>query len=75
LYDTYINKQQYFDKITSAVWNYEIGSYNVLQKYLNYRKKTELNFDEINHLKKVVVSINKTIELQNIIDKLCSEWI
>ncbi len=71
----YINKQQYFDKITRAIWNYEIGSYNILQKYLNYRKKTELNFDEINHLKKAVISINKTIELENKIDKLCSAWI
>ncbi len=71
----YINKKQYFDKITDKIWNYQIGNYKILQKYLNYRKKKELNFYELNHIKKVILSISKTMELQNKIDKLCFDWI
>ncbi|MCI0514057.1 N-6 DNA methylase, partial [candidate division KSB1 bacterium] len=34
----YINQEKYFEGITPAVWNYHIGGYQVLQKYLKDRK-------------------------------------
>ncbi len=71
----YINKQQYFDKITDEIWNYKIGNYKVLQKYLKYRNQTKLKFDEIKHIKKVIISMKRTIKIQKAIDKLCYNWI
>lgn len=71
----YINKNQYFESFIKSVWEYEIGGYQVFDKYLRARKGLSLSYDEINHLKKVAVSIQKTIKIQELIDNLCAVWI
>jgi len=71
----YINKNQYFENFPQSVWDYEIGGYQVFDKYLKARKDLPLSYNEINHLKKVAASIFKTIEIQLNIDILCSTWI
>ncbi len=71
----YINKTQYFNKFPQSVWEYEIGGYQVFDKYLKARKEMILSYEEINHLKKVAASIKKTIEIQKAIDNLCAVWI
>ncbi len=71
----YINKNQYFENFPQSVWDYEIGGYQVFDKYLKARKDLPLSYNEINHLKKVAASIFKTIEIQQNIDNLCSMWI
>ncbi len=71
----YINKTQYFEQFPQSVWEYEIGGYQVFDKYLKVRKKMNLSYNEVNHLKKVATSIKKTIEIQEAIDNLCSTWI
>jgi hypothetical protein len=35
----WINKGQYFEGISKVVWEYRIGAYQVLAKYLKDRKK------------------------------------
>ncbi len=71
----YINKNQYFENFPQSVWEYEIGGYQVFDKYLKARKDLVLTYQEINHIKKVAASISKTIEIQQSIDNLCSAWI
>jgi len=71
----YINKTQYFEHFPPSVWEYEIGGYQVFDKYLKARKDVLLTYHEINHLKKVAASIIKTIEIQQNIDNLCASWI
>lgn len=73
----YINKTQYFEQFSEAVWDYEIGGYQVFDKYLKERKKHKviLSYKDIKHLKKVAASIKKTIEIQEAIDNLCAVWI
>jgi len=66
----YINKNQYFEGISKEVWEYHIGAYQVMQKYLKDRKKRRLSLDEINHYIKVAKAIRLTIELQQKIDKV-----
>jgi predicted helicase len=63
----YINQNKYFDNISEDVWNYYIGSYQVLEKYLKEREDKDLN--DPSHFCKVVTSISKTIEIQDKIDK------
>jgi len=65
----YINKKQYFEGIPKKVWEYHIGAYQVMQKYLKDRKKRKLSLDEINHYMKVAKAIRLTIELQERIDE------
>lgn len=66
----HINKNQYFEGIEPAVWEYQIGGYRVLAKWLKDRKKKELSLDEIKHYCQIVTSISKTITLQAEIDRL-----
>ena len=64
----YFNKEQYFEGIPKAVWEYQIGGYQVAAKYLKDRKKRELSQEEIEHYMKVVKAIEMTIEVQRRIE-------
>ena len=66
----YFNKEQYFEGIPKAVWEYQIGGYQVAEKYLKDRKKRELSRDEIEHYMKVVKAIEMTIEVQRRIENV-----
>jgi len=63
-----INKEQYFEGISKEVWEYRIGAYQVMEKYLKDRKSRKLTLDEINHYMRVAKAIQLTIELQQKID-------
>jgi len=69
----YINNQQYFENIDPEVWNYFIGGYQVLDKWLKDRKGRMLSSEDIKHYCKVVTVLSKTIETQKRIDKLYPE--
>lgn len=62
----YINKEKHFDNVSPELWNYQIGGYQVLQKYLKDRK--DRNMDNPRHYCRIVTAIDKTITLQNKID-------
>jgi hypothetical protein len=66
----FINKERYFEGIEKEVWEYQIGGYQVLDKWLKYRKGRILTLDDIRHYCKVVTALKKTIEIQKEIDKL-----
>ncbi len=65
-----INDTQYFDNIPLEVWNYEIGSYQVVYKWLKERRKInkKLSYKEISHLQKIIHSIKDTIIIAKKID-------
>jgi predicted helicase len=66
----YFNKEQYFEGVSKAVWEYQIGGYQVLAKYLKYRKKRVLSLEEIEHYMRVVKAIERTIEVQEEVDEV-----
>ena len=59
----YINKTQYFENVREDIYNFEIGGYKVLEKYLKSRKKRKLTYDEITHIKKIVKSLQETLRI------------
>lgn len=67
----YINSDKYFDSIQSHVWEYQIGGYQVLEKYLKDRKGRLM--DDPRHYCCVVTAIEKTIVIQNEIDGLYNQ--
>jgi predicted helicase len=69
----YINNLQYFEGITSKVWNYYIGGYQVLDKWLKDRKGRSLSSEDIKHYCKIVTALFKTIDIQERIDQFYSE--
>jgi hypothetical protein len=68
-----INKDQYFEKMTEEVWQYQIGGYQVCDKWLKDRKGQRLSLDDIKQYCKVVTAIKNTIEIQKEIDNLYPE--
>ena len=67
----FINKTNYFEGITSEVWNYHIGGYQVMEKYLKDRKGRLM--DDPGHYCKMATSLTQTIEIQKNIDSLFSK--
>ncbi|MBE9592977.1 MAG: hypothetical protein IMF19_05810, partial [Proteobacteria bacterium] len=66
----YFNKTQYFEGISKEVWEYRIGAYQVLAKYLKDRKKRELSLEEIEHYMRVAKAIGRTIEVQKKVEEV-----
>jgi predicted helicase len=64
----YINEVQYFNNISEEMWNYQIGGYQVLEKYLKDRKGKQI--EESGHYCRIASAIEKTIEIQKDIDKI-----
>ncbi len=69
----YINQSQYFEGITEEVYHYQIGGYQVCNKWLKDRKGRILFLDDIKHYSKVATAIQKTIEIQKEIDNIYRE--
>lgn len=65
----WINKTQFFEPVPQDVWDFRIGGYQVLDKYLKSRKGRTLTLDEINHVGAVVDSLAFTIKQMATIDE------
>ncbi|MCY4575961.1 MAG: hypothetical protein OXC55_05115 [Chloroflexi bacterium] len=52
-FDVYLNDAAYWRNIPEAVWNYKLGGYQVLKKWLSYREhrvlNRPLNLEELHH--------------------------
>jgi len=67
----YINSSHYFEGLTPEVWNYQIGGYQVLDKYLKDRKGRRM--DDPRYFIRVATALAKTIEIQKEIDAIYPE--
>ena len=70
----FINKTQYFEGIDPEVWEFQIGGYQVLEKWLKDRKGRKLSFDDLLHYQKIVVALKETMRLMKEIDDLIPSW-
>jgi predicted helicase len=66
------NKTVTFEGITSQIYNFEIGSYKPIDKWLKYRIKDKvlLNSSDLQHLKNMIVALKNTILTMQDIEKL-----
>lgn len=70
----YINDEQYFEGIPKETWEFQVGGYRVLEKWLKDRKDRELSANDIFHYRKVVAALSGTRRLMREIDELIPEW-
>ena len=70
----YINPKQYFAGIEQADWDFHIGGYRVLEKWLKDRKGRTLSTDDIMHYQRIVGSVRATRGLMRQIDEAIGEW-
>jgi hypothetical protein len=66
----YISEGQYFENVEEEVWQYQIGGYQVCNKYLKDRKGRRLSLDDIRHYCKLITALQKTIRIQKEIDRV-----
>ncbi len=64
----WINKTQCFKPVPASVWEFHIGGYQVIAKYLKSRKGRKLSLDEINHVGAIADSLAFTIDQMATID-------
>lgn len=70
----YINKTQYFDGVPSNVWSFTIGGYQVCEKWLKDRRERTLPHEDLQHYKKIIVALGRTIDLMQKIDEVIPQW-
>lgn len=63
-----INKTQYFGVVPQEIWDFHIGGYQVLNKWLKDRCGRKLSLDEKVHYQKIVVALSETIRIMSEID-------
>jgi hypothetical protein len=67
----YINPTQYFAPIPPEVWTYQVGGYQVCEKWLKERaEERRLELDDIRTYCRIVTALKLTIDIQQEIDVL-----
>jgi hypothetical protein len=66
----WINTTQFFKPVPQGVWDFHMGGYQVLDKYLKSRKGRALSLDEINHVGTIADCLAFTIEQMAKIDQV-----
>ena len=64
----WINPNQYFTDVPLEVWEYEIGAYQVCEKWLKDRKGVELGRAELQQYRGILVAIAETLAVMEAID-------
>jgi hypothetical protein len=78
--DLHINDEIFFRNVPSGVWEYELGGYPVIKKWLAYRDNgrrpdTALTLDETEHLRGMIQRIAALLALHEELSALYEETI
>jgi predicted helicase len=65
----WINKTQFVEGVDEAAWNFHIGGYQVLEKWLKDRRGRALSDDDLLHYQQIVVALTRTQALMDQIDE------
>ena len=63
-----INREQYFAPLPAEIWQYQIGGYQIMEKWLKDRKDKSLDLEEIKHYCRMASALIETIAVQKKID-------
>ena len=64
----WINPTQYFTDVPLAVWEYEIGAYQVCEKWLKDRRGAVLSHAEVRQYRAILVAVAETLRVMEAID-------
>jgi hypothetical protein len=71
-YDIFLNADSYWRNVPEAVWNYTIGGYQVIKKWLSYREKPllgrGLSSDEVRYVTEMARRLAALVSLQPSLD-------
>ena len=66
----WINPDQYFTDVPLEVWEYEIGAYQVCEKWLKDRRGEELGRAELQQYRAILVAVAETLAVMAEIDSV-----
>lgn len=66
--------QQVLEGVSQDVWEMHVGGHRVLHKWLDARAGDQLTYDETVHLVRTVNALSATLEVQDAIEELLTEW-
>ena len=64
----WINPTQHFTDVPEQVWEYEIGAYQVCEKWLKDRRGKTLSHAEVRQYRAILVTIGATLRVMGEID-------
>ena len=64
---------QYFEGIAPEIWEFRVGGYQPMDKWLKDRKGRELSFDDRNHYVKMAAALQETIRLMEEVDQAIAD--
>jgi predicted helicase len=64
----FINARQYLHPIAQEVWEFRIGGYEVLEKWLKERRGRKLSYAELEYLRRTISALDRTLDLMKKID-------
>ncbi len=70
----YINKSQHFEGVPPEVWEFQVGGYQVCDKWLKDRRGRQLSYDDLTHYQKMIAALKETIRLMEEVDSAVGEW-
>lgn len=71
----YINDLQYIDSVPLQSWEFHIGGYRVLQKWLKERKGEKLSFEDLLHLQSVIAILDTSRSLMDSVEDSKLSWL
>jgi hypothetical protein len=70
----FINARQFFEGVPPEIWDFRVGGYRVLEKWLAERKGRRLEFDDQRQIARLVKLIGETLRLMAAIDE-ATQWL
>ncbi len=70
----FINDTQYFSPVPKAVWEFQVGGYQICEKWLKDRKGRILAYTDIEQYRKITEALGQTLRLMKAIDARISTW-
>ena len=70
----FINARQFFEGVPPEVWDFRVGGYRVLEKWLAERKGRKMTFDDQRQVDRLVKAIGETMRLMTAIDE-ATQWL
>ena len=70
----WINRTQRFTDVPVDVWEYEVGAYQVCEKWLKDRKGSALSLAEVQQYRRILVAVAEALQLMAEIDVAIGEF-
>ena len=64
----WVNPTQYFTDVPLAVWEYEVGAYQVCEKWLKDRRGEVLRHEDVRQYRAILVAVAETLAIMEAID-------